>query len=366
MKKLFFVATAGMLALASCQDKAGYTIKGSIEGVKDGEVVYLQNFADGNLVKTDSAVVKGGTFEFKGVPDSVTVSRYVTYMDGERQLTAMVFLENGNITLDMGKMENHVAGTLCNDAYQAFMTQFTTMNKEMTDLFQKLHTDSTLTDTQKKDLEKQLAEKDSLGTDMVLKSISKNIGNLVGVQLLTSYSDAFEPSKVQELIGQIPASYASDPDVITLKKRVELLAKTAVGQKFTDFTMDTPEGKTVKLSDFVSANKYTLVDFWASWCGPCRAEMPNVIAAYKQFKSKGFGIVGVSLDNNAEAWKKGIKDLNITWPQMSDLKGWENAGAQLYGVRGIPATVLVDQNGVIVARNLRGDQLAAKLSELLK
>ena len=130
--------------------------------------------------------------------------------------------------------------------------------------------------------------------------------------------------------------------------------------------MNTPEGKSVKLSDFISKNKYTLIDFWASWCGPCRQEMPNVVAAYNEFKAKGFGIVGVSQDNNLESRKKAIKDLNITWAQMSDLKGWQCEGAALYGVRAIPATVLVDQEGTIVARNLRGDELKAKLAELMK
>lgn len=130
--------------------------------------------------------------------------------------------------------------------------------------------------------------------------------------------------------------------------------------------MQTPAGETVSLSDFISKNKYTLIDFWASWCGPCRKEMPNVVEAYKAFKDKGFGIVGVSLDENADKWKDAITTLNITWPQMSDLQGWNNAGAKLYGVNSIPATVLVDQDGTIVARNLRGDAIKAKLDELLK
>ena len=130
--------------------------------------------------------------------------------------------------------------------------------------------------------------------------------------------------------------------------------------------MQTPEGETVKLSDFISKNKVTLIDFWASWCGPCRAEMPNVVKAYNEYKNKGFGIVGVSLDNSADAWKKAIKDLNITWPQMSDLKGWECEGAQLYAVRGIPATFMINQEGIIVAKDVRGEEITKKLDELLK
>ena len=360
------MATAGLLAFASCQEKAGYTIKGAIEGVAEGDTVYLQNFVDGSLVKMDSAVVKGGAFEFKGTPDSVTVSRYVTYRKNGMRMTAMVFIEKGDITLNMGTEANKVAGTMCNDAYQQFMDKFVAINKEMSEIYQKSKTDTTLTDDQRKDLEKQLTEKDSLGTEIVYNCINENINNLVGVQLLTSYANAFETAKVKALLDKVPAAYSADKDIVALKEHIATIEKTEVGQKFIDFAMNTPEGKEVKLSDFISQNKYTLIDFWASWCGPCRAEMPNVVAAYNAFKAKGFGIVGVSLDNNAEAWKKAIKDLNITWVQMSDLKGWSCEGAKLYGVRAIPATVLVDQEGTIVARNLRGEELAAKLGELLK
>lgn len=366
MKKILLMATAGLLAFASCQEKAGYTIKGTIEGVAEGDTVYLQNFVDGSLVKMDSAVVKGGAFEFKGTPDSVTVSRYVTYRKNGMRMTAMVFIEKGDITLNMGAEANKVAGTMCNDAYQQFMDKFVAINKEMSEIYQKSKTDTTLTDDQRKDLEKQLAEKDSLGTEMVYNCINENINNLVGVQLLTSYANAFETAKVKALLDKVPAAYSADKDIVALKEHIATIEKTEVGQKFIDFAMNTPEGKEVKLSDFISQNKYTLIDFWASWCGPCRAEMPNLVAAYNAFKAKGFGIVGVSLDNNAEAWKKAIKDLNITWAQMSDLKGWSCEGAKLYGVRAIPATVLVDQEGTIVARNLRGEELAAKLGELLK
>lgn len=136
--------------------------------------------------------------------------------------------------------------------------------------------------------------------------------------------------------------------------------------QYIDFEMDTPQGAPIKVSDFVSKNKYTLIDFWASWCGPCHAEMPTVVKAYNDFHGKGLEIVGVSLDSNKEDWVRAIAALDMTWPQMSDLKGWESAGAQLYNVRGIPTNVLVDQQGRIVAQNLRGENLLDKLAELLK
>jgi peroxiredoxin len=200
---------------------------------------------------------------------------------------------------------------------------------------------------------------------LVYQTIEANITNPVGVYLLPSYAGAFELDKQKALVEKIPAALVNER-INKLKAHIETSEKTAVGQKYIDFSMQTPEGKTVSLSDFVSKNKYTLIDFWASWCGPCRKEMPNVVEAYKAFKDKGFGIVGISLDENADKWKEAITALNITWPQMSDLQGWNNAGAKLYGVNSIPATVLVDQEGTIVARNLRGDAIKSKLNELLK
>ena len=141
---------------------------------------------------------------------------------------------------------------------------------------------------------------------------------------------------------------------------------TAVGTQYTDFEMPAPDGKTIKVSDFVAKNKYTLVDFWASWCGPCRAEMPTVVKAYTDYHAKGLEVVGVSLDNDKDAWLKAISELKMPWPQMSDLKGWECEGAALYNVRSIPANVLIDQQGRIIAKDLRGVDLLNKMAELLK
>lgn len=136
--------------------------------------------------------------------------------------------------------------------------------------------------------------------------------------------------------------------------------------QYQDFEQADPSGKMMKLSQFVGNNKLTLVDFWASWCPPCRAEMPNLVKAYGEFKDKGLEIVGVSLDEDKAAWTGALEQMNMTWPQMSDLQGWDNAAVALYGVRGIPHTLLVNQKGEIVAQNLRGEDLHRVIAEYLK
>ena len=143
-------------------------------------------------------------------------------------------------------------------------------------------------------------------------------------------------------------------------------SRTAIGAVAPDFTQNDPNGKPIKLSDF--RGKYVLIDFWASWCGPCRQENPNVVKAYNQFKNKNFEILGVSLDNpNAKtAWLNAIENDNLTWPQVSDLQGWQNKAALMYGVQSIPQNFLLDPKGVIIAKNLRGENLISTLSKLLK
>jgi peroxiredoxin len=137
-----------------------------------------------------------------------------------------------------------------------------------------------------------------------------------------------------------------------------------VGGKALDFTLNTPEGKPVSLSSF--RGKYVLLDFWASWCGPCRMENPHVVAAYHKFKDKNFTVLGVSLDNNKERWIDAIQRDGLVWTHVSDLKGWASDAARLYGVNAIPQNYLIGPDGTILAKNLRGPQLEEKLLEILK
>ena len=267
--------------------------------------------------------------------------------------------------MTLGKENSSVTGTPNNDIYQAYKNEIQPLNKQYGDLYKQYRAEGT-TDEQKAELEKQMEEIDNKMNALTFSTIENNIVNPVGIHLWPSNSYGMELSQLQALAAKVPAEFKTVPSIEKLLNRIVVLEKTAVGQKFTDFTMNDPEGNPVKLSDIIAKNKYTLIDFWASWCGPCRMEMPNVVAAYKEFHKKGFGIVGVSLDRDAEAWKKGIKDLGMTWDHMSDVKFWDCEGAKLYGVNSIPATVLVAQDGTIVARNVRGAAIKEKLAELLK
>ena len=365
MKKFtYLLAVAAVFAACNGGNK-GYTVTGTVEGAADGDTVYLQTVQGRQLVKLDSAIIKGGTFTFDGTQDT-TASRYITYQAAGKDGVAIdFFLENGKIQINLAQENKSATGTANNDIYQEIKNQSSGLNKQMKDIYESM-SDTTLNDEQRDAKIKEMDVLENKMIDITKAAIKQNITNPVGILLLKQNYYYMDVAELDPLMPQIPAAYDNDEIVNKIKGNVEKMKATAVGQKVTDFEMQTPEGKAVKLSDYVGKGKVVLIDFWASWCGPCRREMPNLVEAYAKYKNKNFEIVGVSLDRDGEAWKDGIKKLNITWPQMSDLQYWNSEGAKLYAVSSIPHTVLIDGEGTIIARGLHGDELQEKLAEVIK
>lgn len=365
MKKKLTYLFAVAAIVAACSGNKGYVVTGTVQGGSDGDTVYLQKVEGRQLIKLDSSVITNGTFTFKGVQDS-TVSRYVTCKSKDNQrMMVDFFLENGKINIKLTADNDSVTGTPNNDAYQIVRSQIGELNKQMMTIYESM-SDTALSDEEREAKSKSMNDLEAKMIEVAKAGIAKNITTPVGIYLLKSNYYYLDVKDLDPLLPQIPAAYQNDEIIVKIKENVAKLKATAVGQKFTDIAMLTPEGKPIKLSDYAGKGKVVLVDFWASWCGPCRREMPNLVEAYAKYKNKGFEIVGVSLDQSGDAWKDGIKKLNITWPQMSDLKYWNSEGAHLYAVSSIPHTVLISQDGTILARGLHGEELQSKLAEVLK
>lgn len=357
MNKIIIATCALCMSLPTFA-QVNYTIKGAINGM-DGKTVYLYLTENGQAV-IDSTTVSNNEFAFKGTQPKVCFGMVATGRIGTN-----LVLENGTINVSLNNPRKAV-GTPNNDLLNSCMTKIDAFNEEFRAMRKQA---GELKEDQKEEMaaiEKKWDGVSEKQAAVAQECINSNLNSIVSAYLLRQQEGSMTSEEVAKTIdGMSPAVKESGyaQAVIEHQKAVK---RSEVGQKFTDFKMKDLNDKDVSLSDYVGKGKYVLVDFWASWCGPCRKEMPHVKAAYEKFAPKGFEIVGVSLDSKKDAWVKGTNDLGITWPQMSDLKGWKCEGAAIYGIRGIPATLLVDPNGIIIGKNLRGDEIEKKLSEVLK
>jgi peroxiredoxin len=366
---LFMTLSAALMLMVACTQKSenAYTVTGTADGTQDGDTVFIcemQGYF--NMVPTDTTIIKDGKFTFNGEFEGAALRWLMPIHEGEPTTLAMFVLEKGEIkaTLIKGEGESEIEGGPNGKIYDEFMEGSNKIGQQM-DAPWRISTDSTKTEEERQVAEAKL---DSLNKVMMAyqkKFIIDHIPSAASDMLYGFCSFGFseeEQEEILKLFGEKQPNFPVYKSIMAERKANE---STAIGHIYTDMKMDDPNGKSIKLSDFVGKNKYVLIDFWASWCGPCREEMPTVVEAYTKFHSKGFEVVGVSLDENKEAWVKATSDLQMPWPQMSDLKGWESKACETYHVQAIPANVLVDEKGKIIGKDLRGEDLLNKMKELL-
>jgi peroxiredoxin len=364
MKKLIYLIAFPVI-LAGCSTKPHYSVTGKIEGA-DTLTFLLQKSENGALVTLDSAVAHKGVFKMKGAP--VKYPEMVLLSAKNSRMRTRFYLENSDITIT-GKIDSlfnaKITGSATQDQYQNFINSNKPLTEEYSKIYAAYQVASQNNDSAKvSKLEKQADSIQNEMTNLQKDFIRNNPKSFVVPTLLSGLSYELEAGELEGFVNGLDTAVANTQTVKDLKERILKLKAVAIGQKAPDFTLNDPEGNPVSLSSKIGS-KLLLIDFWAAWCGPCRRENPNVTKVYNEYHKKGFDIIGVSLDQSKDEWVKAIKNDNLTWTHVSDLQYWNSAAAKLYAVSAIPANFLLDQNGVIIAKNLRGEDLANKLKEIL-
>lgn len=376
MKKILIPLFVAALFLVSCEDKKAYTVNGHVGGSEyDNTQVYLHDISE--EVKRDpsqtpnvldTATVVNGSFTFKG--DALNPSLKMVVFEkkqGERAPKSILFLaEPGTIDVSLDSTVTTIKGTAKNDAYQVFIGKMRATQDKKRDLYKEYQANAGKDKDLEAAIDKQYDEVEAQEQETIFDYIHSNLDNPIGIYLFQRNGSMLKPDKIKTLLSALPADKKGYESVSRLDSYVKALDNTAEGKIFTDIKAKNPQDKDIALSEYAGKGKIVLVDFWASWCGPCRREMPELVKMYAKYKNKGFEIVGVSLDDDKEAWLEGLNSMKMTWPQISDLKGWNAQGAQDYGVRSIPHTLLLDKEGKIIARGLYGEELIKKVDELMK
>ena len=359
MKKVFILATFVIAAMPSMA-QVKYAVSGTF--AENGKTVYLLDQLTDKAI--DSTVVADGKFSFTG---TAAQDALLAVQAKKKKWMTQFFNDGTPVIINLS--DSTLKGSPLNERLTKLVVEMDLprrqMNKKTANMNQadiKAHQDE-LMDEINNVISAELA--------FANKVFKEERNSLIPVAFSGYYFLDQGVEAYDELVKE-GVAFANHPYLKYTRDEVEAALKPKdspkmafIGQQYTDLEMADPDGKMHKISELVGEGKYVLVDFWASWCGPCRAEMPNVLEAYNKFHAKGFEVIGVSFDQKKEAWVKAVEQLQMPWLQISDLKGWQCAAAPIYKIDGIPDNILIDPQGKIIDRGLRGKALHTRLQHLL-
>lgn len=360
MKKFVSFVALALLLLAGCTNSQSFVIKGTAEGVADGTPVYvaIRNKPKWDVV--DSTTVQNGAFELKGE----LVPAVMAYLFVGEQRTPVV-LESGEITFDV--KEGYARGTELNDRLVGFVEAIKPLETQSEEIYDRLDQTEETDTAARAQLEARMNEIDSTYMAMLVDLVEQNIGNALGVGMFVDNFYIFQDdaARLKRLADGIPEEYRILPQVAETLMNVENTLRTAVGSDYIDFAFTLKDGTRSSLKQLVDSNRFVLIDFWASWCAPCRASLPGIKQLYDTYHEKGLEILGVSLDKEQADWEAALERFSMSWLQVGEMKYWDSEYAALYGVRAIPATVLINHEGKIIGRSMSEEEINEVLAEKL-